>query len=75
MIKGALKVGVYANIKMNFSELQYFNYDKKVTSVRMNYNVFKKCNLGHRYSGTQSQAHYCCGQQRLTKPSEINELI
>jgi len=52
MIKVIFKVGVFANIKMNFSGLRYFNYDKKIKCVRMNHIVVKKCNLGHRYSGT-----------------------
>ena len=62
MIKGILKVGVFANLKMNFSGLRHFNHDRQITCVRMNYIADKKYNLGHQYSRTRSQAHYCCGQ-------------
>jgi hypothetical protein len=42
MIKGILKVGVFANIKMNFSGLRCFSYDKQITCVRMKHIVVKK---------------------------------
>ena len=45
MIEGILKGGVFANIKINFSGLRYFNYDKQITCVRMKHIVVEKCNF------------------------------